>query len=121
MLICIDKMHVAWAGSGLFGFFMACIFPTTLLMAEESVQLTGRYGSALVFASSVGEFIIPTGMGNILAGLGTFYFLWSVLIFILIIFIMLVSVHFCAHKIQQNIRIEKEVSNINNKDNNDHV
>merc|ERR1719242_2254171 len=54
-----DDVDIAWIGSGLFGFFMASIFPCIFLIAEQTVKVDGKYASIMIFGASCGEFIIP--------------------------------------------------------------
>ena len=94
-----DDVNAAWIGSGLFGFFMASIFPCIFLIAEQTVKVDGKYASIMIFGASCGEFIIPWTEGIIMNLYGVRHFALITITMIIILFcimLMLLLAIFCG-------------------------
>ena len=52
------------------GFGMSSMFPCAFLYGEETITVSGKFASTMVFGASVGEFIIPTLLGNMMHIIG---------------------------------------------------
>lgn len=54
-----SSVGVMWVFSAIFGFFMACIFPTAVALAESYFPVTGSDATIFVIGSATGEMILP--------------------------------------------------------------
>ncbi|MDT8305038.1 MAG: MFS transporter [Anaerolineae bacterium] len=59
-----------WAGSVIFGWALAPIFPTTVALAGRRVPLTGRVTSWLMIGGSIGAMSLPWLLGRIFGAWG---------------------------------------------------
>lgn len=48
-----------WAGAVVFGLSMACVFPTTLTLAEEAFPVLGKHATVIMIGSAAGEMALP--------------------------------------------------------------
>jgi hypothetical protein len=51
---------VLWFGVACLGFFVAPVFPTVLLCAEQYVKITPRVATIMIIGASSGEMLLPT-------------------------------------------------------------
>lgn len=54
-----SSIGVVWIFSCIFGFFMACIFPTAVALAETYFPVAGADATIFVIGSATGEMILP--------------------------------------------------------------
>lgn len=86
-----DSQYVVWISSVLVGFCMASVWPSMFVWAESLMPVTGVFASIMVGGGSLGEFVIPAAQGNVMAALGSGYFvhvMFSVAVFLLINFLI---------------------------------
>jgi FHS family Na+ dependent glucose MFS transporter 1 len=69
-----------WVGTLGTGLSMASIFPTTLALAGQRMELTGRITSWFIVGSNAGSIVLPWIMGRFLAIRGPEFMLWILLI-----------------------------------------
>ena len=65
-----DDILYVWIATGIYGFSMASPFPAIFLLAENTVTVTGKLASFMVFGASVGEFVIPYVQGTVMDNIG---------------------------------------------------
>ena len=71
LLIIFSKMvTMTYIASFIYGFGMSSLFPCAFLYGDETIAVTGKFASAMVFGASVGEFVIPTLLGNMMHHIG---------------------------------------------------
>eukprot|EP00483_Globobulimina_turgida_P013400 UN13424 len=83
----LDSEYIVWVSSVLVGFFMASVWPSMFVWAENLIPVTGIFASIMVGGGSMGEFIIPALQGNIMAAFGSQYFnhvMFTMSVFLLI-------------------------------------
>ena len=62
-----SSVHVLWAGVILYGFFMASMFPTAMVLADQYMGSVGGQAAAFfVMGASMGEMVIPVTTGFLL-------------------------------------------------------
>ena len=61
-----DKIIFIWIATAIYGCSMGSPFPAIFLVAESTVQVSGKLASVMVFGASVGEFVIPYSQGIIM-------------------------------------------------------
>jgi len=67
MLMAFSKtVSVSYVASFVYGFGMASMFPCAFLYGEETVAVTGKFATAMIVGASVGEFIFPSLLGNLM-------------------------------------------------------
>ena len=91
------SINFALIASILYGFFMASIFPSIFLIAEQTVKVDGRYASIMIFGASCGEFIIPAIEGNLINDFGEKYFNSITIILVIILFIVFIILLFAIY------------------------
>jgi len=64
MLLWQDAAWAVWAGSIGLGLFMASIFPTTLMLAEDRMHVTGTITGWFLFGGGTGGMILPWVIGQ---------------------------------------------------------
>ena len=65
-----DSGLALWAGSIGLGLFMASVFPTTLILAGERMQVTGAITGWFLVGGGAGGMILPWVIGQAFAGVG---------------------------------------------------
>ncbi len=70
ILIGRDSAAALWVGSIALGFSMASIFPTTMILAGESLRVTGTVTSWFLVGSSLGGMLLPWLIGQAFTSIG---------------------------------------------------
>jgi FHS family Na+ dependent glucose MFS transporter 1 len=70
ILLWPDSVTAFWAGTIGVGLFMASIFPTTLMLAGERLQVTGTMTGWFLAGASLGGMSLPWGIGQAFVGIG---------------------------------------------------
>ena len=86
-----DSEYMVWISSVLVGFCMASVWPSMFVWAESLMPVTGVFASIMVGGGSLGEFLIPAAQGNVMAAMGSGYFvhvMFAVSVFLLINFLI---------------------------------
>ena len=65
-----DNVLYIWIATGIYGFSMASPFPAIFLLAENTITVTGKLASFMVFGASIGEFVIPYVQGTVMDSMG---------------------------------------------------
>jgi len=68
------NMLVLWPTTVVFGLSMASIFPTTISLAEDSIEVTGKIATIFVIGASFGEMLIPLIVTNLITQVPYFLF-----------------------------------------------
>merc|ERR1712154_349660 len=66
LIIFSQSVTMGYIGSFIYGFGMSSMFPSVFLFGEETLSVNGKFASLMVFGASIGEFIIPTLLGNMM-------------------------------------------------------
>jgi FHS family Na+ dependent glucose MFS transporter 1 len=83
-----------WGGAVGVGLFMASIFPTTILLAERRMTLTGSTTSLFFLGSSLGAMLIPFLIGQLFGRIGpavTMGFILGALVLDLVVYWVLIQ------------------------------
>ena len=80
--------------SGIYGLSMASTFPTTFILAENTIKINGKIASFMIFGGATGELVIPLIVGNILDyyGIGSFVMVTFVLSMIMALVLGVISI-----------------------------
>jgi len=65
-----DSAPALWAGAIGLGLFMASVFPTTLVLAGERLNVTGAMTGWFLFGGGAGGMILPWVIGQAFVGIG---------------------------------------------------
>lgn len=71
-----DSAAVLWIASGLFGFFLASIFPMLLVFSGQRMQVSGQSTSWYLATSGVGSMTLPWLIGQSFVAFGPASLLW---------------------------------------------
>ncbi len=66
-----DSITMLWIGAIGAGLFMASVFPTMLLLAEERLQISGRVTSWFLVGGGAGSMVLPWIIGQAFTGIGS--------------------------------------------------
>ena len=102
LLIGNGNLNMIYISSSIFGLFLANIFPTTIMLAETTIKVTGNNASLMIVGASIGDFILPTLMGNIISIFGIQYFHILNLIFTLTSISILIIILVLRIKLKNN-------------------
>jgi MFS transporter, FHS family, Na+ dependent glucose transporter 1 len=76
MLCLPDSATTLWIASGLFGFFLASIFPMLLVFSGQRMQVSGQSTSWYLATSGVGSMTLPWLIGQSIVAFGPGSLLW---------------------------------------------
>jgi len=84
-VILINVLHtgeiVIWIGSALLGLAIASIFPATLVLVDEHLEVTGRVTAILVNGAALGDMVLPLTVGLLVTNVNPEYFLYLMLVY----------------------------------------
>ncbi|XP_065916943.1 sodium-dependent glucose transporter 1A-like [Dysidea avara] len=82
-VVLINVLHtgeiVIWIGSALMGLSIASIFPATLVLVDEHLEVTGRVTAILVNGAALGDMVLPLTVGLLVTNVNPEYFLYLTL------------------------------------------
>ena len=100
LLIGHGNLNIIYISSSIYGLSMANIFPTTIMLAESTIKVTGNNASLMIVGASIGEFLLPTLAGNIISIFGVPYFHTIITIFTLICIVIFLVILLLRVKIK---------------------
>lgn len=100
-----DSLSILYIASALFGVSLSSIYPTSVALAEQNINMTGLVTSCLVIAAASGEMAFPIFVGRVLFNISPFTFLrfaLAITIFGMFLYIALFMTSSCTESKASN-------------------